>query len=314
MVAMEHIISDGFSLHILHRELFEAYAQATRGQVFSLPAIPVQFPDYAIWQNITEKRRTATKRIQNRKDRLERCARLRFPEDVDPDIGKTLGWDIAALHIPLDMKAQLQSWSRTRKTTLAMTLFTVYVGLVMRWCSSHEGIFQYTYDGRTSTNVQNTIGLFATILNLHIVLLREDNFLDLLNRIVEAYCDAHEHGDLFDIIEDFARTALTRNTTFNWLPYRAPETAAATSFRNSDNAITCTPLSFNHPMARNLHVDGEPFMILVDAEDGIAGQVWYPRTRFSAISMNIFARNFLGFTTALLRVPQAALKDHPLIR
>ncbi|MEI7382526.1 condensation domain-containing protein, partial [Pectobacterium versatile] len=50
LLTQHHIISDGWSIGILARELAALYQAAREGRDAPLPPLPVQYADYAVWQ------------------------------------------------------------------------------------------------------------------------------------------------------------------------------------------------------------------------------------------------------------------------
>jgi condensation domain-containing protein len=48
-VTFHHIVVDGWSMDVFARELGELYGMAVRGRPCSLPPLPVQYGDYAVW-------------------------------------------------------------------------------------------------------------------------------------------------------------------------------------------------------------------------------------------------------------------------
>lgn len=311
IVAMEHMISDGFSLDILARDLFAAYMQALRGRAFSLPAIPIQFPEYAVWQRNAQKS-WIEKHGAYWHERLAGWQRLRFPEDRSSPTETNLGWGMVPLRIGRDLKAELREWCRLRRTTVVMSVFAAYVGLVLRWCNVPEAVFQYQSDGRFSSKIENTIGYFAAVLYLRMQLLEDDSFVDLVNRATDEYCKAYEHADFSYMAAQVPRPEFTRNTGFNWRPQGLFKIDLS-DLDASEDAMTCSPVRFASPSIRNLEADSEPSIVLSDADDEIVGDVYFPLNRFSVETMERFGRNFLMFIRALLRQPEERVKGILLV-
>jgi hypothetical protein len=309
IMALEHIISDMHSLSIILGEVLTAYMQVVKGHAFSLPRVPVQFADYALRQRNTH---TSWREKHDTywNERLAGCQRLRFPDDKSSHTGTHLGWGIVPVQIGIDLKMQLREWCRQRQTTLVMSVFTAYVGLVSRWCNTPDFVIKYQSDGRVGPELQNTVGYFASELYLRIGLLEDDSVVDLLNRVTNEYCKAYEHADSSYFAAQVPRPEWAMNSIFNWLregPKLGP-------FGSADE-LTCSLVNFEpHPMARNLDRDNEPFIALSETEGGeIAGGIWFSLNRFSVDTMERFGRNFLLFIRALLMQPVGRVKDILLV-
>lgn len=309
IVAMEHMVSDEYSMNILLRDLFAAYTQALNGCAFSLPAIPVQFADYAVWHRNTQKS-WIEKHGSYWNERLAGYRRLKFPEDQSLGAETRLGWGTVPLRIGKSLKAELREWSRLRRTTLVMSIFSAYVGLVLRWCEVSEAVIQYVTDGRVSPKIENTIGYFASVLYLRIGLLESDSFSDLMNRVTDEYCQAYENADFSHIAAQVPRPEFTRNAAFNWIPRGIK--IDLSDLPGSEGALACSPVPFVHPMAKKLELDHEPVMLLYDTDDEVVGGMHFPLNRFSVDTMERFGRNFTTFIYALLRQPEERVKDMSL--
>jgi hypothetical protein len=307
---MEHMISDAFSINILSRDLFATYMQLVKGRDALLPGLPAQFSDYAVWQRNGHKSWIEVHGAYW-SERLTECQRLRFPEDKALPTGIRLGWGRVPLHIGRELKAELSEWSRLRGTTLVMSVFTAFVGLVLRWCGVSKGMFQYQSDGRDNPKIENTIGFFAAVLYLRIELLDNDSFVDLMRRVAEEYCKAYEHADFSYMAAQVPPPEFTRNSAFNWVPQGL--TINSSDLANSGEAVTCVPISFEHPMLRSLERDHEPSVGFIDTDDGIVGGVSFPLNRFSADTMERFGANFIEFIKALLRHSAPRVRDIVLV-
>jgi hypothetical protein len=315
LLSMHHIISDGFSLKILLDELFTAYAQITKGGEFSLPAIPLQFADYAVWQRSTHKSWLG-RHASYWDERLKGCQRLRFPSDKNVPVETQLGWRAVPFRMGKTLKAELQEWCRLERTTLVMSVFTAYVALVFRWCNTSESVFLYEIDGRVSQTIRGTIGYFAFPLCLRIRILEGDRFADLLNRVTDEYCRAYEHADFSYMEAQVPSPEFTRNTIFNW---------AGQDFKTDlvdlgqdSIELSTIPIEWSRILSEEIMVNGpeidtEPNVMIFENDHEIRGWVAFPLRRFSVKRMERFARNIPVFVKALLRKPSQRVMDVPLL-
>jgi hypothetical protein len=310
VIAMEHMISDAVSMNILLRDLFKAYAQTASGHVVSLPEIPIQFADYALWQ-VNGQRAWMERHGGYWSRRLWGCKRVEFPVDKALPAESADGWQTVPLRIGGELTAKLREWCRVRQTTLVMSVFVAYVALVLRWCGVSDAVIQYQSDGRNDSKIENAIGYFATVLYLRIEIQEADNFVDLLNRTTREYCNAYEHADLSYLEAQVPRPEFARNSAFNWVP--GASEIDLSGLAESVDALRCTTYPFPHPMLKTLMRDNEPMVELRDTEDGISGEVYFPRNRFHISTMERFARSFLAAVRALLERPEQRIKDISLL-
>jgi hypothetical protein len=188
-----------------------------------------------------------------------------------------------------------------------MSVFTAYVALVFRWCGVSDAIIQYQTDGRTSPKIENTLGYFASVLYLRVSLGEDDNFIHLLSRVIEKYCEAYEHADASFMESQTTRPEFTRNSVFNWLPRRS--TIVLPELEGTDHALSCTPVPLGNTIINNLHRDNEPMFQLCDCDDEIAGGVYFPLDRFSADAMERLAGDFILVIETLLKKPGGRVRD-----
>lgn len=308
LVAMEHTISDGYSINLFVRELLKGYAQVVQGRAVSLPPVPVQLADYAEWQ------RSVTSDWLERhgeywNTHLAGCPRVRFPEAPDPITANRLGWGTVAFQIEPALRAELREWARTRQTTLVMTVFTAYTALILRWCQVSDMVIQYVADSRVQPELEHTIGFFASMLYVRATLGEQDSFLDLLTRLTGEYCQAYEHADFSYLESRTPRPAFAANAIFNWIPQGTP--TALRELTGSADQLVCSPIDFENPMLDIHERDSEPVLLLYDTDEAILGRLHYPRDRFSASQMQSLTKAFLGFLDALLRRPEARVPALP---
>lgn len=310
IVAMEHMISDAFSVAILLRDVLIAYVQRVSNGTVSLPQIPVQFADYATWLRSTHGS-WLEKHGGYWSERLRGAGRVRFPQAHGVSPKSCRGWASVPLKIDKSLKAELREWSRLKRTTLVMSIFTAYCALVLRWCNVSQAVLRYQTDGRMNPKVENAIGYFATVLHLRVQLREADTFLDLLQRVIREYCLAYEHADFSYIDSQVPKPEFAHNSCFNWVP-QGPKSELP-RVKSVQGTITCHPVPFPSPSLKFHERDSEPVVLLYDVDEEVVGGVHFPVHRFSSESMESFGRNFMLFVQRMLREPDKAV-PHTLLR
>src|SRR5205807_5045558 len=71
VVVMHHIVSDGWSIGVLIREVGALYAAFSQGRVSPLPALAVQYADYALWQRGWLQGEVLAKQVTYWRERLQ---------------------------------------------------------------------------------------------------------------------------------------------------------------------------------------------------------------------------------------------------
>jgi hypothetical protein len=303
-LGMEHLVSDGSSLNILLRELFQACSARMHGRNRSLPSIPLQYGDHAYRQ-----RRAEQAWIQRHEPywtaRMAGCRRVSFPAErhLEP---LAPGWGNVSFQVGPELKRALREWCRSEQTTLVMGVFAAYVALVLRWCDVPDAVFQYQSNGRASEEVENTIGLFAYPLCMRLEVTHDDTFPDLLRRVRDGYCTAHEHADFGYCAAQLPRPEFFRNTIFNWTPRGGRGEARPVG---SGEDLVWAPMPFDYPQSWNTDMDGEPSVLLYDSEHDIWGDVYFPLNRFTPAGMERFVRSFRQFIREMTARPGRRVSD-----
>jgi len=296
VVALEHLISDAYSVGLVVQELFTSYRQLARGDEPSLPRINVQFPDYAAWQTRMRESWLAD-HGEYWHQRLMNCKRVRFPEDRDMSTEHQGGWGAIALCIDPVLREQLAELSRARRTTVAIAVFTAYAALALRWSGVSDAVLQFETDGRASHTLENSVGYLASTLLLRIEHRVGDSFADLIESVMIEYRNAQEHADLGYLAAQMPRPGYACNAAFNWVPQKSritpPESPA------HGDTLTCVPVLFTHPMLKDDDRDNEPVLMLYDRDSGVDGAICFPKNRHSFAQMERFAANFRIFLGVL---------------
>jgi Condensation domain/TubC N-terminal docking domain len=305
-LTLEHIISDGFSMNVLAREFSAAYRQALKGEDFQLPAVRLQFCDYALWQR-HEHRSWLEKHGTYWTEQTARYPRLRFPRDDAQSTSTRSGWGFVPFRLDSRLVTGLREWCRIQRTTLVMSVFTAYTALVLRWCNASEALFAFETDGRTSPMLEDAMGYFASALYIGAKITDEDDFVALLSRVTEAYCSAYEHADSSYLEAQVPRPEFTRNCLFNWIPQGSGSDPL--QLAHWDDGVSCSRFPIAPTMPKRFERDTEPIIAFIETDTGIRGTVQFSRSRHSDQAMERFARNIPVFIEALLGQGRIRVKD-----
>ncbi|HEX6908837.1 MAG TPA: amino acid adenylation domain-containing protein, partial [Longimicrobium sp.] len=215
MVCIHHLVSDGWSLDILFRELSALYGAFSRGEASPLPALPVQYADYAAWQRAHLRGEALERELAWWKERLEGApALLELPTDRPRPavMGFRGGWE--PIHFPLPLLRSLEALARREDATLYMVLLGAFQALLARWSGMDDVVLGTTVAGRTRAEVEGLIGLFMNTLAIRTDLSGDPPFREALRRVRDVTLGAYEHQDVpFDRLVGELRTERTLSHT-----------------------------------------------------------------------------------------------------
>lgn len=310
IIAMEHLISDGISRNILLRDVATIYHQLSSEYVVSLPELPIQFADYAVWQ---QKNDSWIKRCSDKwAGYLAECPRLHVSDRVnsgEPSPASE-GWGAVPIQISSKLKAELVNHSRSRGTTLAMTVFAAFVAVVLRWCRATEGVFRYQTHGRVFPEAENAIGFFATALHLRIALGEGCCIGDLATLIAEEYSNAYQHFDFGRAEAQVPRPEFAKNSSFNWVPSGMSSNVRG---QHRGRSVTWSSIVIGYPLLKILRRDTEPVLLLFDGDGGVDGHILSSFDALTSSGAERLARNFHFMMATLLRSPDARIADIELV-
>ncbi|MGQ0634992.1 MAG: amino acid adenylation domain-containing protein [Planctomycetaceae bacterium] len=197
VLTMHHIASDGWSFGILWRELEALYAAFSAGRSSPLPAVPVQYADYAVWQRGWLQGEVLNRQIAYWKECLAGApAILELPTDFPRPAVQSYRGTRQKLAIGRELVHRLQGLSRQEDVTLFMTLLTAFQVLLSRYSGQKDVVVGSAIAGRNRKELENMIGFFANTLALRSDLSGDPTFRDLLKRTREVTLGAYAHQDL----------------------------------------------------------------------------------------------------------------------
>ncbi|WP_420124963.1 amino acid adenylation domain-containing protein [Longimicrobium sp.] len=197
LLTMHHIVSDGWSMGVLHRELGALYAAFARGQADPLPPLPVQYADYAAWH-----RRLVEGEVLRRQAEYWRETLAGAPEllELPTDHPRPAKQDFAgaSVNVELDeaLAAALRTLGQRHGTTLFMTLLAGWAAVLARLSGQDEVVVGTPTANRGRSEIEGLIGFFVNTLALRVDLSGSPSVAELLGRVKERALAAQHHQDI----------------------------------------------------------------------------------------------------------------------
>jgi len=215
LFVMHHIISDAWSTGILVREIATSYKSLSIGEEPSLPAMPIQYADYAAWQRNWLQPAVIEKLVRYWKGQLKHAPELlNLPTDhprprVQSYQGATKLFDLGA-----DLSNKLNSLSRRHGVTLFMTLLAGFQALLHRYSGQDNIAVGSPIANRNRAETEELIGCLINTLVLDTDLSGNPTYTELLTRVREVCLGAYAHQDLpFELLVEAMQPERRSNYT-----------------------------------------------------------------------------------------------------
>ena len=192
-----HVASDGWSGNIVMRELAALYNGFRTNTPVELPALPVQYADYAAWQ----RRTLAGERLESLLDfwrgQLAGAPTLiDIPTDHPRPLVPSFEGATRVTKLPLALLERLRVFTRSEGVTSFMVYLAVFYALVHRYTGEEEMVIGTPVAGRPHPELENVVGFFANTLLLRASLGGNPTFRELLDRVRATTLSAYEHQDI----------------------------------------------------------------------------------------------------------------------
>ncbi len=218
LFTLHHVVADGWSMQVLAREVSGLYAAFTEGRDPALPALPVQYADFAVWQRGRLSGDVLEAQLAYWRGRLaDAPPLLELPVDRPRPAVQGPRGESAAFALPVETSRALRALSRREGATLFMTLLAAWQLLLSRYSGQEDVSVGSPVAGRTRLETEGLIGFFVNTLVLRTGLAGDPPFRELLGRVRETTLGAYQHQEIpFErLVEELApERSLTHTPLF----------------------------------------------------------------------------------------------------
>jgi acyl-CoA synthetase (AMP-forming)/AMP-acid ligase II/NAD(P)-dependent dehydrogenase (short-subunit alcohol dehydrogenase family)/acyl carrier protein len=205
VLCQHHIITDGWSLNLLTRELTAFYREHLTGEPAELPALEIQYADFAEWQRDQLDGAELERQLSYWRTQLSGSLPiLELPADRPRPEEQAFRGARVDLALPAGLTEELTALGRAHRATLFMTLFAGVSALLHRYTGQDDMLIGSPAAGREQVETEALLGLFVNTLVLRGDLSGDPSFTELLARARQMCADAFAHQDvpLDKLVED----------------------------------------------------------------------------------------------------------------
>ncbi|MEU8075367.1 amino acid adenylation domain-containing protein [Catellatospora citrea] len=302
MLAVHHIVCDGWSVDVLVGELVALYDALATGTPDPLPPLAAQYGDFAVWQRARVADGAHERDVAFWKERLTGVPPLDLPTDSPRPVEQTFAGAAHGVTLDGELVGALQRLAREHGATLYMTLLAAYAAVLARHARADDFAIGSPQAGRTHAELEPLIGMFVNMLVTRIDAAGDPTFAQLLGRVREATLDGYAHQDLsfeqliteLNVVRDVGRSAVFQ-VVFALQNYTAPGRASATGLSVSPFGSRAVATRFDLELS------------LLEGADGLWGSFTYNTDLFSADTVARLADSFEQLLSAVVADPHRPL-------
>lgn len=197
LLTMHHIISDGWSMEILIKELAILYEAFSKKQSSPLPELPIQYADFAVWQRQWLQGERLEFQLDYWKKKLGGMLNvLQLPTDYPRARVQSFRGENQPFSLSEDLTKKLKILSQQENITLFTTLLAAFKVLLYRYTGQEDIIVGSPIANRNRPEAEGLIGFFVNTLILRNHLWGNLTFRNLLHQVRETTLEAYEHQDV----------------------------------------------------------------------------------------------------------------------
>ena len=307
---MHHIVSDGWSMGILIREvgeLYRAYSLGSAGEGAPLEELPIQYSDFAVWQRNWLRGEVLEAELEYWRRQLDGMEALELPADHPRPAERSYRGANWNLVMERELTERLREMSRREGATLFMTVAAAFHLLLGRYAGQEDVTIGTPIANRNRRETEGVIGFFVNTLVLRVRLEGRSSFRELMRQERERCLEAYEHQDVpFEkLVEelsparDLSRTPLFQvSLTLQNTPRRELRL----------RGMEISPFTGGTETAKF-----DLSLFLGEEEAGLEGGVEYARDLFEAESVERMMSHFRQLLEEVTRDPERRLEELSLL-
>ncbi|RBL91043.1 non-ribosomal peptide synthetase, partial [Chitinophaga flava] len=308
VLVRHHIASDGWSASLMLQEFCEVYEAATQGREAALPALSLQYADYAIWQRSHLIGDFLEQQLGYWERQLKGLTPLQLPTDLPRPAVQSIRGDRLNFKVGKELSSQLQLLAQQENVTPFMLLLAVFKVLLYRYSGQTDICVGTTVAHRPQQELEPLIGFFVNTLVLRTDFSDNPSFQSLLAQVSETTLAAYAHIAVsFEKVVDRVEKERdkSRSSLFQVL-FVMNNNEAAVVHELED--ITIAPVSAEHEVAKF-----DLTFFVEETEEGFVISANYCTDLFLEETIERMKNHYLQLLTAIVEDHTIPVGHLPLL-
>ncbi|MBA5960964.1 amino acid adenylation domain-containing protein [Pseudomonas lactis] len=299
LVVQHHIVSDGGSMQVMVEELVKLYTAFSQGHEVQLPALPIQYADYALWQRAWMEAGEQDRQMDYWRARLggeQPVLELPFDRPRPPTQShRGASLDIA---LPQSLVAALRDLVQREGVTLSMLLLASFQLLMHRYSGQVDVRIGVPTANRNRVETERLIGFFVNTQVIRADIDGQMSVSALLQQVRTRVLEAQAHQDL-----PFEQLVVAlqpeRNLSYNPLFQVMFNHQADT--RKASNAQPVGPLQVQSLEWSSRTAQFDLSLDTRESDDGIWAALTYATDLFDTSTLERMARHWQNLLQGMSR-------------
>ena len=308
LLTLHHIVSDGWSMGVLVREVATLYQSFSKRESSPLAELEIQYADFAYWQRNWLQGEVIDEQLGYWKRQLsDDSTVLDLPTDRPRPPVQTFRGAREYLRLPDELTRKINALSRSENVTLFMTLLAAFQTLLYRYAGQNKILVGTPIAGRNREELENLIGLFANTLVLHADFSDAQTFRALLAQVHQTTIGAYAHQDLpFEkLVEELQpERDLSRHPLVQVM--FALQNAPASDLNFPD--VTIKPVTADAGVSQF-----DLTMSVVEGGQGLVASLEYNVDLFNATTIKRMLGHFRTLLESIVEMPEQRVSDLRLL-
>lgn len=307
LITMHHIVSDGWSMEVLVRELAAFYDEFTSGTPAQLPELPIQYADYGAWQREWLGSETMEKQLSYWRTQLHGIPSVyELPKDRPRPPMQSYRGRVRSLVLPSVLAQQLNEFSRREGVTLFTTLLAALQTLLWRYTGQEDVVVGTPVANRNRPEIEGLIGFFVNTLVIRSDLSGRPTFRELLGRVREVVLNALANQDLpFEkLVDDLQPERSLSRTPLFQVNFTLQNARAGFAL----NGIEVERLTFERTTSKF-----DLLLTVLERPDHLALAVEYNTDLFDDLRMDRMLGHYQTLLESIVEDPETRISQSPIL-